>query len=263
MAVIAIANQKGGTAKTTTAVNLGACLAHAGRNVLLVDLDAQCNLTTHLGIDPPADERRTSYGLLTDKSADAAGAVLPVGPNLAVIPGHIALAEVDLKLHAVMNSHTRLKRAFAVLNREGYILIDCAPTLGLSTLNAFTAATHLIVAIQTNWFAYEALKRLMFIVDDVLDEANPDLVVYALATLHRANVNNNRDVLAKIEETFGDLTLRAIIRHTATLAEAATAGQSIVDYAHGSRGHKDYEALAEEIIDRVERNQGSKAQKTS
>lgn len=252
--VIAIANQKGGTAKTTTAVNLGACLAHAGRRVVLVDLDAQCNLTSHLGLEPPEGEAATSYGLLVDKSASVASALLPVGPNLSVIPGHIALAEVDLKLHTTMNGHTRLKRALSGLEAD-YVVIDCAPTLGLSTLNAFTAATHLIVAIQTNWFAYDALRRLMFIVDDVLDEANPELVVYALATLHRANVNNSRDVLAKIEETFADLTLASTIRHTATLAEAAAARQSIVEYAHGSRGHKDYEALAEEIISRVERKQ--------
>src|ERR1700754_1878761 len=104
--VIAIANQKGGTAKTTTAVNLGACLAHAGRRVVLVDLDAQCNLTSHLGLEPPESESATSYGLLVDKAASAEGLLLPVGPNLSVIPGHIALAEVDLKLHATMNGHT-------------------------------------------------------------------------------------------------------------------------------------------------------------
>lgn len=254
---IAIANQKGGTAKTTTAVNLGACLAHTGRKVVLVDLDAQCNLTSHLNLSPPESEKDTTYGLLVDKSANAVELLLPAGPNLSVIPGHIALAEVDLKLHATMNGHTRLKRALAGIEAD-YILVDCAPTLGLSTLNAFTAATHLIVAIQTNWFAFEALRRLMFIVEDVLDEANPELVVYALATLHRTNVNDNRDVLAKIQETFKDLTLASVIRQTATLAEAAGARQSIVDYAHGSRGHKDYEALAEEIIDRVERKQTAK-----
>ena len=257
MITIAIANQKGGVGKTTTAVNLGACLAHAGRKVVLVDLDAQCNLSTHLGLEPPDSERATTYGLLVDKEAAAADLALPAGPNLSVIPGHIALAEADLKLHAVMNGHTRLKRALADLKAD-YVLIDCAPTLGLSTLNAFTAATHLVVAIQTNFFALEALKRLLLIVDDVLDEANPQLVVYALATLHRTNVRDNRRVLESIEKHFGDLALQSTIRHTATLAEAVSSRQSIVDYANGSRGHKDYEALAEEIIERVERKQTAK-----
>lgn len=254
---IAIANQKGGVGKTTTAVNLGACLAQAGRNVVLIDLDAQCNLTTHLGIDSPESESATTYALLLDKAASARDLLVAVAPNLSVVPGHIALAEVDLKLHTVMNGHTRLKRALAGLNAD-YVLIDCSPSLGLSTLNAFTAASHLIIAIQTNWFAFEALRRLMFIVEDVLDEANPELVVYALATLHRTNVNNSRDVLAKIQETFKDLSLDSTIRQNATLAEAAAARQTIVDYANGSRGHKDYQALAEEIVKRVERTEGAK-----
>ena len=120
-------------------------------------------------------------------------------------------------------------------------------------MNAFCAATHVVIAIQTNWFAYEALRRLMAIIQDVMDESNPDLLVYAMATIHRTNVNVNREVFAKIKEDFADLAIETAIPHTATLVEASASHQTILDYAHGSKGHKAYENLAEEIIRRVER----------
>jgi len=261
MRVIAIANQKGGVGKTTTAVNLSACLARLGRRVLLVDLDPQSNATDHLGVENPESEQHSSYALISEKAPDLKAILRAVSPNLQIAPGHIALAEIDIKLFNAINRETRLQRALAqVGNSFDYAVIDCAPSLGISTVNAFCAATHLLITIQTNWFAYEALKRLMAIVGDVMDESNPDLVVYALATLHRANVNVNREVLAKIQEDFKDLALTAIIPHTATLTEATVARQPIVDYAHGSKGHQAYSQLAEEVTSRVERQAGEEAQ---
>jgi chromosome partitioning protein len=262
MITIAVANQKGGVGKTTTAVNLSACLARLGRRVLLVDLDPQANATDHLGLENPDDEKYSSYALIADKSPDFGSIIRPVSPNFQIAPGHIALAEIDIKLFSSINRETRLARSLAQLSGDlDYVLIDCAPSLGISTVNAFCAATHVIIAIQTNWFAYEALRRLMAIINDVVEESNPNLVVYALATLHRSNVNVNRDVLAKIKEDFEDLALDSAIRHTATLAEASAARQPILDYAHGSKGHQDYEQLAQEIISRVERQAITQAQK--
>lgn len=253
MKTIAIANQKGGVGKTTTAVNLSACLARTGRRVLMVDLDPQGNATDHFGIAQPAEEAFSAYALIAEKSPDISSLLVPVGPNLQIAPAHIALAEIDIKLFSAINRETRLQRALTSLSKDfDYCIIDCAPSLGIASVNAFCAATHIVIAIQTNWFAYEALKRLIPIINDVMEESNPNLVIYALATVHRSQVNNNRDVLAKIEEEFESQALKSVIRHTATLAEATLAKQPIVDYAHGSKGHQDYHALAEEIIKRVE-----------
>lgn len=254
MKTIVIANQKGGVGKTTTAVNLATCLARSNRRVLLVDLDPQANATDHLGQETPQDEMLSSYALMSEKTPGMQAIIKPVGPNLQLAPGHLALAEIDLKLVSVINREMRLARALAQLESDfDYTVVDCAPTLGISTVNAFCAATHLIVAIQTNWFAYAALKRLMAIVNDVMEESNPALQIYALATIHRSNVNVNKDVLEKIKEDFEGLALDTIIRHTATLVESSAARMPIVDYAHGSRAHQDYEQLTQEIISRVER----------
>lgn len=264
MRTIAIANQKGGVGKTTTAVNLSACLARAGRRTLLIDLDPQANATNHLGLDNPADEAHSSYALIAEKQPAIDKILHPVGPNFMLAPGHIALAEIDIKLFSSINRETRLERALERIEDDfDYAVIDCAPSLGISTVNALCAATHVIITIQTNWFAYEALKRLMVIVNDVMEESNPSIITYALCTIHRAGVNNNRLVLEKVQSDFEQLALRTIIPHTATLAEASVARQPIVDYAHGSKGHQAYQALAEEVIARVEREQTNEAAQVS
>lgn len=255
MKVLSIANQKGGVGKTTTAVNLAACLARLNRKVLLIDLDHQMNSTSHLGAENPEDESHSSFALLIEKSPDFSKIVLPVWPNLMLARGHVALAELDIKMGQTLNRETRLAKSISKLNKQydlDYIVIDCSPSLGIGTVNAFCAATHIIVAIQTNWFAYDALKRLLGMVEDVVEETNPGLVVYALATMHRGRVNVNKDVLEQIQETFGDLTLKTVIRFTTAFVEASAAKEPIVDYANGSTGHKDYASLAEEIINRVE-----------
>jgi chromosome partitioning protein len=258
---IAIANQKGGVGKTTTAVNLSACLARMGKRILLVDLDPQANATDHLGQANPERESESSYALIAEKSPDFSAILRPVGPNLQLAPGHIALAEMDIKLFNTINRETRLQRSLQELEPSlDYVIIDCAPNLGITTVNAFCAATHVLIAIQTNWFAYEALRRLMAIIQDVIDESNPELVVYALATIHRANVNVNRDVLDQIRRDFDNLTLETAIPHTATLVEASADHKTILDYAHGSKGHRAYEELAQEIIRRVERPAEQQAQ---
>lgn len=253
MHVFAIANQKGGVGKTTTAVNLAACLARAGRKTLLIDLDAQGNATNHLGKEV-GENAVTSYEILADKKCDPNTAISPVFPNLQMIPASLALAEIDLILSSTLHRESRLLKALERLDSTfDYVIIDTPPNLGMATLNAFVASTAVIVAIQTNWFGLEAIKRLMAILEDVVDEANPTLEVFALATLHRTNVVVNREMLEAVRKTFGESMLQTVIRHTATLAEASASRSPISEYAHGSRGHQDYQAMTEEMIHLVEK----------
>jgi chromosome partitioning protein len=248
-AIISIANQKGGVGKTTTAVNLAGCLAARGERVLLVDLDGQGNATSHLGVEIPESENLTSYTLLADPEPDIEKLAVPVAPNLLLVPGHIALAEVDIKLFSQINRDTRLARALrSIADGVDFVIIDCPPSLGMATVNALSASTDVVICVQTNVFAYEAVRRLLAIIKVVKKELAPDLSIHALATLHRPTVNLNKSVLEKVMQNFPNQTLQTTISQTAALTEAAAAGQTIIDYANGSRGHQDYEKLTDELI---------------
>lgn len=248
-AVISVANQKGGVGKTTTAVNLSGCLAGRDERVLLIDLDGQGNATSHLGIDIPESESSTSYALLAEAEPDIEKLAVPVATNLLLVPGHIALAEVDIKLFSQINRDTRLARALQpIADSVDFVVIDCPPSLGMATVNALSASTDVVICVQTNVFAYEAVRRLLAIIKVVKKELAPDLAIHALATLHRPAVNLNKSVLEKISQNFPNQTLQAFISQTAALTEAAAAGQTIIDYANGSRGHQDYEKLTSELI---------------
>ena len=255
-AVISVANQKGGVGKTTTAVNLSGCLAGRGERVLLIDLDGQGNATSHLGIEIPESEESTSYALLAAAEPDIEKLAVPVAANLLLVPGHIALAEVDIKLFSQINRDTRLARALLpIADSVDFVVIDCPPSLGMATVNALSGSTDVVICVQTNVFAYEAVRRLLAIIKVVKKELTPNLAIHALATLHRPTVNLNKSVLDKISQNFPHQTLQASISQTAALTEAAAAGQTIIDYANGSRGHQDYEKLTSELIEIIANRQ--------
>jgi chromosome partitioning protein len=166
---ITIANQKGGVGKTTTAVNLSACLAKLGRRVLVVDLDSQANCTSHFGTDPEA-ERPNAYHALTDSDSELRSVVLNVRPNLDLVPASLDLATLDLQLASAVNRDRRLhKQLRAIQACYDYVLIDCPPSLGVATINAFAACTHLIVCIQTHMFSYSGMTRLLDTAVAVMD----------------------------------------------------------------------------------------------
>ena len=251
--IIAIANQKGGVGKTTTAVNVSASLARMNRRTLLIDFDPQSNATIHIGAKNPESELQSSYALISEKNLDLSKLIKPVSPNWQIIPAHIALAEIDIQLFSVMNRELRLKKNLSQIEKDfDYVIIDCAPSLSITTVNALSAASYAIIAIQTNWFAYEAVKRLMAIVGDVIDESNPALETFALATMHRKNVKLNEEVLTQIRKDFQGLMFDTVIPLTATLPEASAAQMAICDYADGSKADEAYQSLTKEIIDRVE-----------
>ncbi|MBX7222604.1 MAG: ParA family protein [Blastocatellia bacterium] len=250
MQVIAIANQKGGVGKTTTAVNLAACLARAGQNTLLVDLDAQGNASAHVGVDLTED-KRSSYTLLVDKTADPATCIFPVFPNLSIIPAPAsrALAEVDLALVSAIERERRLERALKRLpTQPDFVVLDTPPHLGMATLNAFLAADLVIIVCQTNFFGAEALGRLLLVLVDVADIRATRQRIRVLATMHRANVRANRQILQELQERFPDELFKTVIRYTTTLHEAAGAAQPITEYGNGCHGHKDYLAVMEEFL---------------
>jgi len=247
MKTIAICNQKGGVGKTTTAVNLAACLARK------IDLDSQTNATQHVGLKVPGDEKRSSWEILANRQADTRSCILPHSPNLQVIPAHLALATIDVDLQAAVGRENRMRRALDQVRADfDYAVVDCPPAVGIAVLNALAAADRAMICVQTNLFAFDAVKRLLRIIGEVKDELNPSLGFYGLATLHRPNVIIHRNVADALRELLGELCLDSAIRHTATLAEAAASAKTIIEHAQGSNGHRDYEALTLELIKRVE-----------
>ena len=265
MRIVAILNQKGGVGKTTTAVNLGAALAHAGsvdagvrgalagRRVLLVDCDPQANLTDHLGLDESVGEL-TVYDVLTE-GVPIEGAVLPTStPGLSVLPADGDLAAVEQELATEIARETRLRRALARVPADTYdwVLIDCPPSLGLLSLNAMTAATGMIVTVQTEYFAMRGLSQIDDIVRMVQEHVNPRLQLLGiLPTLVNPVTRLAREVMEEVRGHYGPLVFDTRIRQNIRLAEAPGHQSHIFDYDPLSAGAEDYRALAVELEARV------------
>jgi chromosome partitioning protein len=246
--VIAIANQKGGVGKTTTAVNLSAALAEARRRVLLIDLDPQGNATMASGIDK-REVRPNGCEVLLEES-DAASAIVGTSAGYDLLPGNGDLTAAEIKLMDALAREHRLREQLApVRDRYQYILIDCPPSLHLLTINALTAADGVIVPMQCEYFALEGLSALTETIRAVKARLNPKLEIEGiLRTMYDVRNNLANQVSAQLSEHFGDKVFRTMVPRNVRLAEAPSHGQSIIEYDRASRGGIAYLGLAGEML---------------
>ena len=249
--IIAIANQKGGVGKTTTAVNLGAALGVLEKKVLLIDADPQANATSGLGIDVHGIQLGT-YQLL-DHSIKIEDAILPTeSPKLDLVPSHIDLVASEIELVDKTSREQMLKKALnGSINQYDYILIDCAPSLGLITLNSLVAADSLIIPIQCEYFALEGLGKLLNTIKSVQKLHNKDLDIEGLLlTMYDTRLRLSNQVVEEVKKHFGKMVFKTIIQRNIKLSEAPSFGEDIISYDASSRGAKSYLSLGSEIIKR-------------
>ncbi len=249
--VIAIANQKGGVGKTTTAVNLASSLADTGHRVLVVDLDPQGNATTALGVDKHAVQRQT-YHVLMEHAAIADTAVPTVVDRLACVPASIDLTGAELELVSVMARETRLKEALRPVSSDyDFVLIDCPPSLGLLTLNGLTAADSIIVPLQCEYYALEGLSSLLNTIDLVRRSLNARLRVSGiLLTMFDRRQRLSFSVEEDVRRHFGELVFQTSIPRNVRLSESPSHGKPVSLYAAHCAGARSYRDLAAEFVKR-------------